>query len=98
MQFALALRLPRVQIGFTRIDVLELALEAGDALLGGEVSHEERIAQEDGQDEARDDEQPRQSAFRSVGHDAGILAKFAIMRLWSFGASSMARYERASAI
>jgi hypothetical protein len=71
LQLPIALRLPRIEVGFARIDFLELALEADDALLGGQVADEERVPKESGQDEAREDQQPRQPAFRSVGHDVG---------------------------
>jgi hypothetical protein len=71
LQLLVPLGLPRVQIRFARVDVLQLPLETRDALLGGNVEHEEGVAQESSEHEARDDEQPGQPELRGIGHDVG---------------------------
>src|SRR5262245_38839494 len=56
----LVLRGLRLQLRLARVQVLQLALEAGDALLGWQVRTEERVAQNRGEKDAGDDEKPRQ--------------------------------------
>src|SRR5207249_4318352 len=57
-----------LQVGFARIDVAQLALEPGDAALGREIAAEQRVGEQDREQGAGGDEQPRQPGARRVGH------------------------------
>jgi len=64
----------RLQVGLARVEIPELALEPGDAVLGRQVPDEQRIAEQGGQDETRGDEQPRKRRTRTLRH-AGIVSE-----------------------
>src|SRR5262249_42742127 len=60
----------RLQRGLARIDFLELRLEAGDALLGRHVRGEQNVEEEEREESAAGDDEPRQPCARSIGHVA----------------------------
>ncbi len=62
----------RLQRDLPGIHLLELGLEARDALLGGKVVDEQDVEQQGEEQEARGHQHPRQPGARDVGHDRGF--------------------------
>src|SRR6185503_489726 len=60
----------RLQLGLAPVEVLQLGLEPGDALLGRQVAHEEHVEDHQDQQDARRDEKPWKCRARLVRHRA----------------------------
>src|SRR5262249_45681197 len=62
----------RLQLRLALVEVFQLRLEAGDALLRWQIADEEDVEHEQKQNGARGDEKPRNPRDRPVGHGLGF--------------------------
>ena len=66
------LREPGLELRLSLVNVLQLGLETGDALLGREVADEQHVDDQQEKDEARQDEEPGNARVRPVRHGLGF--------------------------
>jgi hypothetical protein len=63
---------PVLELGFPLVELFELGLEPGDALLGRKVADEQHVDDQQHEPDAREHEEPGNSRVRPVDHGLGF--------------------------